>query len=95
MWILEKFNRKEKNFMCKVLTQDKLRLIDVSNMGIFIEENEEGDGFNISILGLFNRSVILGTYRTEEYAKKILELMAICLGTNGYYKMPEIDSKSE
>lgn len=81
--------------MCKVLTQDKLRLIDVSNMGIFIEENEEGDGFNISILGLFNRSVILGTYRTEEYAKKILELMAVCLGNNGYYKMPEIDSNPE
>ena len=81
--------------MCKVLTQDKLRLIDVSDTTIFIEENEEGDGFNISILGLFNRSVMLGTYRTEKYAKKILELIAICLGNNNYYRMPEIDSESK
>lgn len=94
MWILEKFNRKE-NFMCKVLTQDKSRLIDVSNTTIFIEENKEGDGFNISIWGLFNRSVILGTYRTEENAKFVLYRLGIVLGTDNFYDMPEIDSDLE
>ena len=79
--------------MCKVLTQDKSRLMDVSNSDIYIEQKDKNI-FNISIYR-FNRSVVLGTYRTEENAKKILEMMAICLGNNGYYKMPEIDSNLE
>lgn len=79
--------------MCKVLTQDKSRLIDVSNTDIYIEQKDKHI-FNICVYR-YTRSLVLGTYRTEEYAKKILELMAVCLGTNGYYKMPEIDSKSE
>ena len=77
--------------MCKVLTQDKSRLIDVSDTTIFIEENEEGDGFNISILGLFNRSIVLGTFETECIAKRVLSSMAVSLGNAGYYKVPEYD----
>ena len=80
--------------MCKVLTQDKSRLIDVSNTDIFIEEVGGRDVFDISVYR-YNRSVVLGTYRTKEYAKKILEMIAICLGNNNYYRMPEFDSKPE
>lgn len=80
--------------MCKVLTQDKSRLMDVSNTDIYIEEVGGKNVFDISVYR-YNRSVVLGTYRTKEYAKKILEMMAIWLGNNGYYKMPEIDSNPE
>lgn len=80
--------------MCKILTQDKSRLIDVSNTDIFIEKTCGKKNVDISIYR-FNRSVVLGTYRTEKYAKKILELIAICLGNNNYYRMPEIDSESK
>lgn len=80
--------------MCKVLTQDKSRLIDVSNTDIFIEEVGGRDVFDISVYR-YNRSVVLGTYRTKEYAKKILEMIAICLGNNNYYRMPEIDDKTK
>ena len=55
--------------MCKVLTQDKSRLIDVSNTDIFIEEVGGKNVFDISVYR-YNRSVVLGTYRTKEYAKK-------------------------
>lgn len=79
--------------MCKVLTQDKSRLIDVSNTDIYIEQKDKNI-FNICIYR-FNRSVVLGAYRTEEYAKKILEMMTVCLANNGYYKMPKIDSEQE
>ena len=81
--------------MCKVLTQDKSRLIDVSDTAVFIEENEEGDGFNISICGLFHRTIPLGTYRTEENAKFVLYRLGIVLGTDNFYNMPEIDSDLE
>lgn len=80
--------------MCKVLTQDKSRLIDVSDTDIFIEKTCGKKNVDISIYR-FNRSVVLGTYRTEKHAKKILELIAICLGNNNYYRMPEIDSESK
>lgn len=80
--------------MCKVLTQDKSRLIDVSNTDIFIEKVGGKNTFDISIYK-FNRPIVLGTYRTKEYAKKILEMIAICLGNNNYYRMPEIDSESK
>nr|DAS02386.1 MAG TPA: hypothetical protein [Bacteriophage sp.] len=80
--------------MCKILTQDKSRLIDVSNTDIFIEKTCGKKNVDISIYR-FNRSVVLGTYRTKEYAKKILEMIAICLGNNNYYRMPEIDKKAE
>ena len=76
--------------MCKVLTQDKSKLIDVSNADIYIEKLGGQNIFNISIYR-FNRSVTLGTYRTEEDAKRILEIMTCWLGGNGYYKMPKID----
>lgn len=80
--------------MCKVLTQDKSRLIDVSNTDIFIEEVGGKNVFDISVYR-YNCSVVLGTYRTKEYAKKILEMIPICLGVNGYYKMPKNDSEQE
>lgn len=79
--------------MCKVLTQDKSRLMDVSTADIYIEQKDKNI-FNICIYR-FNRSVVLGTYRTEKHAKRILEMMIVWLGDNGYYKMPEIDSKPE
>lgn len=75
--------------MCKVLTQDKSRLVDVSNTDIYIEQKDKHI-FNVCIYR-FNRSVVLGTYRTEEDAKRILEIMTCWLGGNGYYKMPKID----
>lgn len=79
--------------MCKVLTQDKTRLIDVSNTDIYIEKVGGQNIFNICVYR-YNHSVVLGAYRTEEYANKILEMMTVCLANNGYYKMPEIDSES-
>lgn len=79
--------------MCKVLTQDKSRLIDVSNTDIFIEKKDKNI-FNICIYR-FNRSVVLGTYRTEEYARLILDLLGEYIGREKYFKMSEIDSKSE
>lgn len=80
--------------MCKVLTQDKSRLIDVSNADIYIEKLGGQNIFNISIYR-FNRSVTLGTYRTEEYARFILEMICEYLGKDNFYQMPEIDSKPE
>lgn len=80
--------------MCKVLTQDESRLMDVTNTDIFIEKIGGKNDVDISIYR-FNRSIVLGTYRTEEYAKKILKLMTICLGNNNYYRMPKIDSESK
>ena len=76
--------------MCKVLTQDKSRLIDVSNTDIYIEKVGGQNIFNISVYR-YNRSVVLGAYKTEEDAKRILEIMIVWLGGNGYYKMPKID----
>ena len=67
-----KFDRKENINMCKVLTQDKSRLIDVSNTDIFIEEVGGKNVFDISVYR-YNRSVVLGTYRTKEYAKKFMK----------------------
>lgn len=80
--------------MCKVLTQDKSQLIDVSNTDIYIERVGGQNIFNISVYR-YNLSVVLGTYRTKEYAKKILEMIAICLGNNNYYRMPKNDSEQE
>ena len=77
--------------MCKVLTQDKSRLIDVSNTDIYIEKVGGQNIFNISVYR-YNRSVVLGAYKTEEDAKRILEIMIVWLGNNGYYKMPKIDN---
>lgn len=79
--------------MCKILTQDKSRLIDVSNVDICIAQKDKHI-FNICIYN-FNRSVVLGTYRTEEQAKRVLNFMVVWLGDDGYYKMPEIDNKTE
>lgn len=79
--------------MCKVLTQSKDRLIDVSNTDIFIEKKDKNI-FNISIYR-FNRSVVLGTYRTEEDTKFVLYLLGKVLGTDNFYNMPEIDSDLE
>ena len=76
--------------MCKVLTQDKSRLIDVSNSDICIEKVGGQNIFNISVYR-YNRSVVLGAYKTEEDAKRILEIMIVWLGGNDYYKMPKID----
>ena len=59
--------------MCKVLTQSKDRLLDVSNTDIYIEQKDKHI-FNICIYR-FNRSVVLGTYRTEEYAKLLLHVL--------------------
>lgn len=75
--------------MCKVLTQDKSRLIDVSDTDIYIEQKDKNI-FNISIYR-FNRSVVLGTYRTKEYAKIVLDLLGEYLGREKYFKMPEIN----
>lgn len=75
--------------MCKVLTQNEDRLVDVSNTDIYIEQKDKHI-FNICIYR-FNRSVVLGTYRTEEYAKEVLRLAGIYLGRSNYYEMPEID----
>ena len=76
--------------MCKVLTQDKSRLIDVSNTDIFIEKFGGKNTFGISIYR-FNRSVVLGTFKTECIAKRVLASMAVSLGNAGYYKVPEYD----
>ena len=75
--------------MCKILTQSKDRLIDVSNTDIFVEKKDKNI-FNISIYR-FNRSVVLGTYRTEEYAKLLLHVLGTNLGDFNHYEMPEID----
>lgn len=75
--------------MCKILTQSKDRLINVSNTDIYIEQKDKNI-FNISIYR-FNRSVVLGTYRTEEYAKLIIGMVGRYLGKNNYYEMPEIN----
>lgn len=75
--------------MCKVLTQDKSRLMDVSNSDIYIEQKDKNI-FNISIYR-FNRSVVLGTFKTECIAKRVLASMAVSLGNAGYYKVPEYD----
>lgn len=75
--------------MCKVLTQSKDRLIDVSNTDIYIEKKDKHI-FNICIYR-FNRSVVLGTYRTEEYAKFVLDLLGENLGREKYFKMSEIN----
>lgn len=80
--------------MCKVLTQDKSRLIDVSNTDIYIEEVGGKNVFDISVYR-YNRSVVLGTYRTEEYAKIVLDLLGEYLGREKYFKMSEIDKKPE
>lgn len=73
--------------MCKVLTQDKSRLIDVSTADIYIEQKDKNI-FNICIYR-FNRSVVLGTYRTEEYAMLILDLLGEYLSREKYFKMSE------
>lgn len=75
--------------MCKVLTQDKSRLMDVSTADIYIEQKDKNI-FNICIYR-FNRSVVLGTFETECIAKRVLSSMAVSLGNAGYYKMPEHD----
>lgn len=79
--------------MCKVLTQDKSRLIDVSNMDIYIAQ-ENKHIFNIGIYN-FNRSVVLGAYTTEEYAKFVLDLLGDNLGREKYFKMPESNDSPE
>ena len=76
--------------MCKVLTQDKSRLIDVSNTDIYIEKVGGENIFNISTYK-FNHSVVLGTFKTESSAKRVLTSMAMSLGNAGYYKVPEYD----
>lgn len=75
--------------MCKVLTQDKSRLIDVSDTDIYIEQKDKNI-FNICVYR-FNRSVVLGTFKTESSAKRVLTSMAMSLGNAGYYKVPEYD----
>lgn len=75
--------------MCKILTQDKSRLIDVSNTDIYIEKKDKNI-FNICIYR-FNRSVVLGTYRTEEYAMFVLDLLGENLGREKYFKMSEFN----
>ena len=79
--------------MCKVLTQDRTRLIDVSNMDIYIAQ-ENKHIFNICIYR-FNRSVVLGAYTTEEYAKFVLDLLGDNLGREKYFKMPESNDSPE
>lgn len=79
--------------MCKVLTQDKSRLIDVSNTDIYIEQKDKHI-FNVCIYR-FNSSVVLGTYRTEEHAKNVLRLVGFYLGRSNNYEMPEIDDLTE
>lgn len=80
--------------MCKVLTQDKSRLIDVSNTDIYIEKVGGQNIFNISVYR-YNRSVVLGTYRTEGYAMFVLDLLGENLGREKYFKMSEFDSSPE
>jgi hypothetical protein len=80
--------------MCKVLTQDKSRLIDVSNTDIYIEKVGGQNIFNISVYR-YNRSVVLGTYRTEGYAMFVLDLLGENLGRENYFKMSEFDSSPE
>ena len=75
--------------MCKVLTQSKDRLIDVSNTDIYIEKKDKNI-FNICIYR-FNRSVVFGTYRTEEYAMFVLDLLGENLGREKYFKMSEFN----
>lgn len=79
--------------MCKVLTQDKSRLIDVSNTDIYIEQKDKHI-FNVCIYR-FNRSVVLGTYRTEGYAMFVLDLLGENLGREKYFKMPESNDSPE
>lgn len=79
--------------MCKVLTQDKSRLIDVSNTDIYIEQKDKHI-FNVCIYR-FNRSVVLGTYRTEAYAKFVLDLLGENLGREKYFKMSEFNYLQE
>lgn len=76
--------------MCKVLTQDKSQLIDVSNTDIFIEKVGGQNIFNISVYR-YNRSVVLGAFKTESSAKRVLASMTMSLGNAGYYKVPEYD----
>lgn len=75
--------------MCKVLTQDKSQLIDVSNTDIYIEQKDKHI-FNICVYR-YNCSVVLGTFKTECIAKRVLSSMAVSLGNAGYYKVPEYD----
>ena len=75
--------------MCKVLTQSKDRLLDVSNTDIYIEQKDKNI-FNICIYR-FNRSVVLGTYRTEGYAMFVLDLLGENLGREKYFKMSEFN----
>ena len=79
--------------MCKVLTQDKSRLVDVSNTDIYIEQKDKHI-FNVCIYR-FNRSVVLGTYRTEGYAMFVLDLLGENLGREKYFKMSEMDHLPE
>lgn len=76
--------------MCKVLTQDKSRLIDVSNTDIYIEQKDKHI-FNICVYR-YTRSLVLGTYRTEEHAKLVLDVMGKSLGDDNYFRMPEINN---
>ena len=76
--------------MCKVLTQDKSRLMDVSNTDIYIEKVGGQNIFNICVYR-YNHSVVLGAYRTEKYAKLLLHVLGTKLGNFNYYEMPEID----
>lgn len=75
--------------MCKILTQDKSILIDVSNTDIYIEQKDKNI-FNICV-HRYNRSVVLDTYRTEEYAKFVLDLLGENLGREKYFKMSEFN----
>ena len=79
--------------MCKVLTQDKSRLMDVSTADIYIEQKGKNI-FNVCIYR-FNRSVVLGAYRTEEHAKFVLDLLGDNLGREKYFKMPESNDSPE
>ena len=78
--------------MCKVLTQNGTRLLDVSNVDIYITKVSTGNKhfFDVCIFSS-NSFEQLGTYRTEERAKEVLRLAGIYLGRSNYYEMPEID----
>lgn len=75
--------------MCKVLTQDKSRLIDVSDTDIFIKK--KGKNIFTIYLRRFSGDVSLGTFKTECIAKRVLASMTVSLGNAGYYKVPEYD----
>ncbi len=78
--------------MCKVLTQNGTRLLDVSNVDIYITKVSTGNKHFFDVCIFSSKGFEqLGTYRTEEDAKRILEIMTCWLGGNGYYKMPKID----